>query len=143
MTPWTKAHLALLSSTASWSWVKFMLVTSMTLSSHFVFCRPFSTCLHPFPTSGSFPGSLLMRWLKYWSLIFRICPSSEQSGLISFRMDRFVLLAVQGLSRVSSSTIIQKHQFFGGQPSLWSSSQVFFCYEYFVVIRGGRYDLSL
>ena len=50
-----------------------------------------------FTSSGSFPGSLLMRWPKYWSLSFRICPSSEHSGLISFRMDRFVL-AVQANS---------------------------------------------
>ena len=56
--------------------------------------------------SGSFPRSLLMRWPKCWSLSFRICPSSEHSGLISFRTDRYVLLAVQGLSRPSSSTTL-------------------------------------
>ena len=46
-----------------------------------------------------------MRWPKYWSLRFRICPSSEHSGLISFRMDRFVLLAVQGTLK----SIFQHH----------------------------------
>ena len=61
-------------------------------------------------------SSLLKRWPKYWSLSFRICPSSEHSWLISFKVDTFVL------STASSSTTIQKHQFFGGQPSLWSSS---------------------
>ena len=70
----------------------------------------------------SFPGSLLKRWPKYWSLHFRICPSSEHSGSVSFKMDRFILFAVQGLSRVSSSTAVQKHQFLSSQPSLQSSS---------------------
>ena len=55
----------------------------------------FSSCLRNFPTSGSFPRTLLMRWPKDWSFSFRICPSSEHSGLISFRTDRFVLLPVQ------------------------------------------------
>ena len=52
---------------------------------------------------------------KYWSFRFSISPSSECSGLLSFRMD---LLAVKGLPRVFSNTTVQKHQFFGAQPSL-------------------------
>ena len=62
------------------------------------------------------------RWLKYWS--FSISPSNEYSGLISFRIDWFDLLAAQGLSRVSSSTTVWKHQFFGAQPSLWYNSHI-------------------
>ena len=62
------------------------------------------------------------RWLKYWSL--SISPSNEYSGLISFRINWFDLLAVQGLSRIFSSTSVQKHQFFGVQPSLWSNSHI-------------------
>ena len=59
---------------------------------------PFSSCPKSFPASGSFPMSLLFASLdaKYWSFSFSISPSSEYSGLISFRIDLFDLLAVQG-----------------------------------------------
>ena len=60
----------------------------------------------------------LNRWPKYWSFSFNISPSNEHSGLISFRMDWLDLLTVQGLSRVFFKTTVQKHQFFGAQPSL-------------------------
>ena len=53
---------------------------------------------------------------------FSISPSNEYSGLISCKIDWFDLLAVKGLSRVFSNTTVQKHQFFGTQPSLWSIS---------------------
>ena len=57
---------------------------------------PFSSCLHSFPVSGSSNKSVLsIRWPKYWSFSFSISPSSECSGLISFRMDWLDLLAVQ------------------------------------------------
>ena len=61
---------------------------------------------------------------KYWSISFNIYPSNEYSGLISFRIDWFDLLAVQGLLRVFSNTTVQKHQFFGTQLSLWSNSHI-------------------
>ena len=54
---------------------------------------PFSSRLQSFPASGSF---LHIRWPKYWSFSFNMSPSSEHSGLISFRMDWLDLLAVQG-----------------------------------------------
>ena len=77
---------------------------------------PFSSCLQSFPASGSFlMSALCIRWPKYWN--FSIRPSSEYSGLISFRMDWLDLLAVQGISRVFSNTTVQK-QFFSAQPSL-------------------------
>ena len=59
---------------------------------------PFSSCPHSLPTSGSFPMNWLFEsgWLKYWSFSFSISVSNEYSGLISFRMDWFYLLAVQG-----------------------------------------------
>ena len=56
-----------------------------------VSATPFSFCLQSFLASGYFP----MSWLKYWSWSFSISPSNEYSGLISFRIDRFDLLAVQ------------------------------------------------
>ena len=114
MTPWTRAHQALLSSTASWTLVKFMLVASLTLSNHLVLCRPLLLLPLHFPNIRVFSreSSLLMRWPKDWSLSFRICPSSEHSGLISFRTGLFSLQS-RGLSRASSSTTIQRHQFYG------------------------------
>ena len=69
-------------------------------------------------------SALCIRWPKCWSFSFNISPSSEYSELISFRMDWFDLLAVQGLSRVFSNTIVQKHQFFSAQLSLSSNSHV-------------------
>ena len=57
---------------------------------------PFSFCLQSFWASESFPElSLHIRWPKYWSLSFGISPSNEHSGLISFRIDWFDVLAVQ------------------------------------------------
>ena len=61
---------------------------------------------------------------KYWSYSFSISPSNEYYGLISFRIDRFGLLAVQGLSRVFSNTTVQKHQFLSAQLYLWSHSHI-------------------
>ena len=75
-----------------------MLVASQTLSSHLILGRPLLLLPSHFPNIKVFSreSSLLMRWPKYWSLSFRICPSSGHSGLISFRVDRFVLLAILG-----------------------------------------------
>ena len=67
---------------------------------------------------------LCIRWPKYWSYSSGISPSNKYSGLISFRIDWFDLLTVQGLSRVLSNTILQKHQFFRSQLSLWYNSHI-------------------
>ena len=69
---------------------------------------------------------LCIKWPKYWSFSFSfsISPSNEYSGSISFRIDWFDLLAVQGTLKIFSSATIQKHQFSGAQPSLWSSSHI-------------------
>ena len=65
----------------------------------------FSSCLQSFPASGSFirKSVLHIKWPKYWS--FSISPSNEYSGLISFRIDSFDLLTVQGTLR----SLIQHH----------------------------------
>ena len=84
---------------------------------------PFSSCPQPLPASGFFPP-LGMRWPKYWSFSLSISPSNEHPGLISLRMDWLDLLAVQGTLRVFSNTTGQKHQLFGAQLSLWSSSHI-------------------
>ena len=70
--------------------------------------------------SFSNESTLRMRWPKYWSFSFSIIPSNEYSGPISFRMDWLDLLAVQGTLK----TTVQKHQFFGTQPSSQSNSHI-------------------
>ena len=86
-----------------------------------------------FPTQGLNPGlpqcwsnesTLRMRWPKYWSFSFSIIPSKEIPGLISFRMDWLISLQSKGLQRVFSNTTVQKHQFFGAQPSSQSNSHI-------------------
>ena len=80
----------------------------------------FSSCPQSFWVSGSFPMSRLftIRWPKYWSFSFSIRPSNEYSGLISFRMDWFDLLAVQGILK----SLFQHHS--SKASILWHS--VFF-----------------
>ena len=80
---------------------------------------PFSFCTQFFP-SFQWVGSS-HQTAKGLGLQFQQ-QSFQYSGLIYFRIDWFDLFAVQGLSRVFSSTTVQKHQFFGTQPSLWSNS---------------------
>ena len=81
---------------------------------------PFSSCLQPFPASGSFPLNqfFTIRWPKYWSFSFSINPCIEYSGLISFRIDSLISLQSKGLSRVFFNTTVQKHQFFDTKLSL-------------------------
>ena len=87
---------------------------------------PFSSCLQYFRASESFSSEsvLHIRWPKYWSFSFSISSSNENSGLISFRMDRFDLLAVQGILMSLLHITVWKHQFFSTQPSLWSNSHI-------------------
>ena len=82
---------------------------------------PFSSYPQSFQISGSFPMSLLFASGGQSIQALSSASVLPVTGLISFRMDWFDILAVQGLSRVFSSTTIQKHQFFGAHPSLWSN----------------------
>ena len=92
----TAAHQASLSFTSSQSLLKLMCIKSVMPSNHLILCCPLSSCLQSFPASGSFQMSQLpIRWPKFWNFSFNLSPSSEHSGLISFRMDLFELLAVQ------------------------------------------------
>ena len=97
-TPWTAALQASLSITTSQSLLKLMSIESVLPSNHLILCH--SLLLPPsiFPNIRVFSNesALRIRWPKYWSFSFGISPSSEHSGLISFRMDWMDLLAVQG-----------------------------------------------
>ena len=79
-------------------------------SSHLILCRPLLLLPSIFPSIRVFTNDSALRisWPKYCSFSFNINWSSEHPGLISFRMDRLDLLAVQGLSRVFSNTTVQK-----------------------------------
>ena len=123
--PWTAACQTPLSFTISRSLLRLMSIESVMPSNQLILCHPL---LLPsiFPSIRVFSNEsvLHIRWPKYWSFSFSISPSNEYSRLISFRIDWFDLLAVQGLSRVFSNTTVQKHQFFGAQLSLWSNSPI-------------------
>ena len=96
-TPCTAAFLASLSSTISWSLLRLMSVESMMPSSHLILCCPLLLLPSIFPSIRVFSNesALHTRWPKHWSYSFNISPSSEHSGLISFRMDWLDLLALQ------------------------------------------------
>ena len=95
-TPWTVASQASLSFTISQSLLKFMSIEPVVPSNHLTLCHPLLLLSSIFPSIRVFlNGSALhIKWPKYWS--FSISPSNEHPGLISFRMDWFDLLAVQG-----------------------------------------------
>ena len=97
-TPWTAAHQASLSITNSRNLPKLMSIESMMPSNHLILCRPLLLLPLIFPSIRVFSNesALCIRWPKYWSFSFNISPSNEHPRLISFRMDWFHLLAVQG-----------------------------------------------
>ena len=118
-TPWTAAHQDSLSITNSWSLLKLMYIESVMPSNHLILCCPLFLLPSILPSIRIFSNEsvLHIRWPKYWSFNFSICPSSEYSGLISFRMDWFDLLAVQGtlkslLQHRSSKASILRHSAF-------------------------------
>ena len=98
---WTTAYQVPLSSTISWSLLKFISIKSVMLSNHLVLCHPL---LLPsiFTSIRVFSSELALciRWSKYWS--FSISPSNVYSGLISFRID---LLEVKGTLK----NLLQEH----------------------------------
>ena len=118
-----QACQASLSISNSRNLLKLMSIESVMPSNHLILCCPLLLPPSIFSNIRVFYNEsvLHIRWPNYWSFSFSISPSNEYWGLISFRMDWFCLLAVQGLSRVFSNTTVQQHAFFGAQPSLWSS----------------------
>ena len=122
-TPWTVACQAFLSITNTQSLLKLMSIKSIMPSNHLIFCHPLHLLPSMFPSIRVFSNEsiLRIRWPKYWSFNFRISPCNEYSGQISFRIDWFDLLAVQGtlksLHHISSKASVL-------QPSLWSNSHI-------------------
>ena len=106
VTPWTAACQASLSLTNSRSLLKLMSIKLVMPSNHLILCRPLLLLPSVFPSIKVFSNeSVLRMWSKYWSFSFGISPSSEYSGLISFRLDWLDLLAVQGILK----SLLQHH----------------------------------
>ena len=119
--PWTAPHQAFLSITNSQSLLKLMSIVSVMPSSHLILSRPL--LLPPILASirvFSKESALRIRWPKYWSFSFNISPSNEYSGLISFKIDWFDLLAVQGTLK----SLLQHHS---------SKASILQCSAFFVV----------
>ena len=125
-TPRTEAHPAPLSFTMSRSLRKFTSTELLMPSNHPILCSSFSFCLQSFPASGFISTSRLFasggQSLRV-SASASVLPMNIQDW---FPLGLTVLISLQskGLSRVFSSTTIQRHQFFNAQPSLWSNSHI-------------------
>ena len=122
VTPWTAACQTFLSITNSRSSPKLISIESVMPSSHLILCHPL-LLLPSIPPSirvFSNESTLCMRSPKYWSFSFNISPSNEHPGLISFRMDWFDLLAVQGTLR----SLLQHHS---------SKASILWCSAFFTV----------
>ena len=124
-TPWTAARQGSLSITNSQSLLKLMSIESVMPSNHLILWQPLLLLPSIFPSIRVFSNEsvVCIRWPKYWSFSFRIGPSKEYSGLISFRMDWLDLLAIQGTLKSllqhhsSKASILQRSAFFMVQVS--------------------------
>ena len=96
-TPWTATYQASLSFTVSQSLFKFMSFESVMLSNHLILCYPLLLLPSVYPSVRVFSNESIshIRWPRYWHFNLSISPSSEYSGLISFGINWFDLLAVQ------------------------------------------------
>ena len=117
-TPWTAACQGSLSFIISQSLLRLMSFESVMPSNHLILCCPLLLLPSIFPSISE--SVLHIRWPKYWSFSFSISPSNEYSGLVSFRIDWFDLLAVQGTLK----SFLQHHS---------SKASIFWCSAFFMV----------
>ena len=112
--PWTTARQAPLSSTVSWSLLRFMSIESIMVSNHLILCCLLLLLPSVFLSIRVFSkeSTLHIRWPKYWSFSFSISPFNEYSGLISFRIEWLDLPAVQGTLKSILPHHNSNHQFF-------------------------------
>ena len=122
VTPWTAAHKASLFITNSQSLLKLISIKSVMPSNHLILCCPLLLLPSIFPSIRVFSNEsvLHIRWPEYWNFSFNISPSNEYSGLISFRIDWFDLVAVQGTLK----SPLQHHS---------SKASVLLCSSFFMV----------
>ena len=121
-TPWTVVSQASLSINNSQSLCKLMSIESVMPSNHLILCHPLLLLPSIFPSIRVFSNEsvLHIRWPKCWSFSFKISPSNEYSGLISFRMEWVDLLAVQGTLK----SLLQHHS---------SKASILWCSAFFIV----------
>ena len=121
-TPWTTACQPSLSITNSWSLLKLMSIESVKPSNHLILCHPLLFLPSIFPSIRVFSSesTLRIRWPEYWSFSFVSSPSNEYVRLISFRIDWFDFLAVQGTLK----SLPQHHS---------SKTSIFQCSVFFMV----------
>ena len=121
-TPWTATCQASLFITNSRSLPKLMCIELVMPSNQFILCHPLLLPPSIFPNIRIFSNEsvLCIRWPKYWSFSFNISPYNEYSGLISFRMDRLDLLAVEG----TLETLLQHHSL---------KTSILQCSDFFIV----------
>ena len=118
VTPWTAVHQASLFFTVSWSLLKFLSIELVVPSNHLILCHHLLLLPSIFSRIRVFYNELALciRCASYWSFSFSISPSNGYSGLISFRINWFDLLAVQGTLK----RLLQQHSL---KPSiLWHSA---------------------
>ena len=122
MTPWTAARQASLSFSSSQSLFKLISTESMMPSNHLLLCHHLLLLPSIFPSIKVFSSesALHIRWPKYCTFSFSISPSNEYSGLMSFRIDQFDLLALQGTLK----SFIQYHS---------SKASIFWLSAFFMV----------
>ena len=128
---WTIVHQAPLSSTISQSLLKFMSIELIMLPNHLILCYFLLLLPSVFPSIRVFSNEsgLHIRWSKCWSFSFNNSPSNDYSGLISFRIDWFDLLAVQGtlkslLQNHNSKASIPWHSAFFMVQLSWKSKDI-------------------
>ena len=125
-TPWTTSHQASLPFTISQSLLKLMSIELVMPSNHLILCHLILLLPLIFPSISVSSNEVApyFRWPKYWSFSFIINPSNENSGLISFRIDQFDLLAVQG----NLKSVLQQHNLKASilqhSAFLWSNSHI-------------------
>ena len=125
-TPWTAAHQASLSITNSWSLLKLMSIESVMPYNHLIFCCPLLLHLRSFPALGSFQMS------QFFASGGQSIGVSASASVLPMNIQDLFPLGLAGcislqsktLSRVFSNTTVQKHQFFGAQPSSQSNSHI-------------------
>ena len=122
VTPWIATRQASLSITNSWSSLRLISIESVMSSSHLILCHPLLLLplIPPRIRIFSNESALRLRWPKYQSFSFRISPSNEHPGLISFRMDWLHLLAIQGTLK----SLLQHHN---------SKALILWCSAFFTV----------
>ena len=125
-TPWIAARQASLSITNSRSSLRLMSIKSVMPSSHLILCHPLLLLPPILLASESFPMSQLFAWggqSTGVSALASFLPKKSQ-GWSPSQWPGWISLQSKGLSRVFSNTTVQKHQFFGAQPSSQSNSHI-------------------